>query len=88
MHIYVYIYIHVGILGDMIEKVQPENLWKVLVLDPMTTRIVSSCIRMYDISDNGVSGIYIYTYMHIYAHVRAYRYAYMYAHYGTRLCIR
>eukprot|EP01134_Creolimax_fragrantissima_P001702 CFRG1702T1 len=43
------------IMDQMIKQVQPANEWKVLVIDDHTTRIISSAVRMYDITDNGVT---------------------------------
>jgi hypothetical protein len=44
------------ILLDAIRSVVPSNgQWKVLVLDPETTKIISSCCRMFDIMEDGVT---------------------------------
>ncbi|KNC86315.1 hypothetical protein SARC_01539, partial [Sphaeroforma arctica JP610] len=42
-------------MDQMIKAVKPANEWKVLVIDDHTTRIISSAVRMYDITDNGVT---------------------------------
>lgn len=44
------------ILNEVIRNVSSKNSqWKVLVLDQMSTRIVSACCRMHDISNEGIT---------------------------------
>eukprot|EP00162_Nutomonas_longa_P013564 comp21617_c0_seq1/m.47672 comp21617_c0_seq1/g.47672 ORF comp21617_c0_seq1/g.47672 comp21617_c0_seq1/m.47672 type:complete len:610 (-) comp21617_c0_seq1:122-1951(-) len=43
------------LMDEMIKAVQPASGWKVLIVDKVTVRIISSCARMYDIMENGVT---------------------------------
>ena len=48
--------IAVAVLLETIRSVQPSNgQWKVLVLDEVSTRIISACCRMFDITEEGVA---------------------------------
>lgn len=44
-----------GLLRDVIASVQPPSGWKVLIVDQVTLRIISSCARNYDIMEDGVT---------------------------------
>jgi syntaxin-binding protein 1 len=43
------------LMRDMIHAVQPKSGWKVLIVDKITLRVISSCARMYDIMEQGVT---------------------------------
>ena len=44
------------VLLEAIRSVVPSNgQWKVLVLDEFSTKIISSCCRMFDIMEDGVT---------------------------------
>ncbi|KAJ1515114.1 Syntaxin-binding protein 1, partial [Coelomomyces lativittatus] len=43
------------LLNDMIRFVQPPGKWKILVVDPLSMRILSSSLKMYDILEENVT---------------------------------
>lgn len=45
---------HDRLIDGVIKKVKPANVNKILVLDHLSTRVISSVCRMYDIMDEGV----------------------------------
>jgi hypothetical protein len=42
-------------LDDCINKVKPQSKWKVLLVDSHSTRVISSVIRMTELTDSGVT---------------------------------
>ncbi|KJE93701.1 vesicle transporter [Capsaspora owczarzaki ATCC 30864] len=46
---------HERIMDGVIRRIKPENNFKILVLDHLSTRVISSVCRMYDIMDEGVT---------------------------------
>ena len=44
-------------LLEMVKAVNPPGGWKILVIDAVTTRIISSACSMYDIMEEGVSSM-------------------------------
>jgi hypothetical protein len=44
-----------GILDDMVTKVQNAAKWKVMIVDNTTLRIISSCVKMSEIMEKGVT---------------------------------
>lgn len=43
------------ILSQVVDAVQPDSGWKVMVVDSAALHVISSCCRSFDISDRGVS---------------------------------
>lgn len=43
------------ILDNVVRAIKPANGWKVLIVDKEALRVISSCCRMYDLMDEGVS---------------------------------
>lgn len=43
------------VLNDIIGRLQKSKEWKVLVLDHLSTRIISSCCRMHEIMEKGIT---------------------------------
>jgi len=43
------------VLEDILSSLHKEGLWKVLILDHLSTRIISSCCKMSDVMSKGIT---------------------------------
>lgn len=50
----IHFHLNGGNLG-IILQVEPESGWKVMIVDKISVRIISSACRMFDITDEGVT---------------------------------
>jgi ubiquinone/menaquinone biosynthesis C-methylase UbiE len=48
-----------GLLNEMVRFVQPQGKWKIMVVDPISIKVITNAMKMYDVLDENVTCMYL-----------------------------